>query len=142
MYTKFYEKKENPFLSFSANTKEDNHFKILNLLRGKNSKINSFQVCEENEQKNNFKNIFYISYNLRKQPVKSTFIYFDFKNSLVISESGKKYKVIDNYDYVYKIQKTQIKAINGINGFYKHILESMNSDSAFNWSTYDVINQL
>lgn len=142
MYTKFYETKKNPFLAFTASNKDDNQFKILTSLRRKNPKINSFQVCEENEQKNNFKNIFYIFYNIHKQPVKSTFIYFDFKNSSVITESGKKYKVIDDPEYTYKIQKTQIKSINGINGFYKYVLEAMNSDSAFNWSTYDLITKL
>ena len=141
-YTKFSQTNNEMFLAYTANNKDDNYFKILTLLRQKNPKINSFQVCEKNEEKNNFKNVLYIFYNIYGQPVKSAFIYFDFENSLVITENGKKYKVINNSEYTYKIQKTQIKAINGINGFYNHILESMQVNNAFNCSTYNVINKL
>lgn len=141
-YTKFSETGKEPFLAYTAKNKDDNYFKILTLLRQKNPKINSFQVCEKNEEKNNFKKLFYVFYNLYGQPVKSLFIYFDFENNIVTTESGKKYKVLNDYKYTYKIQKTQIKAINGINGFYNHILESMHVDSAFNSSTYYMIEKL
>lgn len=141
-YTKFNEIGKEPFLSYVAKNKYDNYFKILTLLKQKNPKINSFQVCEKDEEKNNFKKLFYIFYNLYGQPVKSVFIYFDFENNLVLTEKEKKYKVLNSNEYTYKVQKTQIKAINGIKGFYSHILKSMHVDSPFNASTYHILENL
>jgi hypothetical protein len=141
-YTKFNIHSKNIYLAYVAKNKDDNYFNVMKLLQKKDHKISSFQVCEKLEEKNNFKNIFYIFYNIYGKPVKYIFIYFDFENNIVITENGKKYKILKDFEYTYKIQKTQIKAINGIKGFYNHIVESMNVNSAFNSSTYNIIDKL
>jgi hypothetical protein len=41
---------------------------------------------------------------------------------LMIQKDNAKhfYKIIDDFEYTYKIQKTQIKAHGGLNGLYNH----------------------
>ena len=47
-------------------------------------------------------------------------------NTLEFVMNGKsvKRKVVDNFDYVFKIQKTQIKAMNGAKGLFDRVNEA------------------
>jgi hypothetical protein len=141
-YTKFLSFGNEHVLAFIAKNEDDNFFKVLNMVREQNKNYNGFQVCEEKEERNNFKNVFFIFYNIYGQPKKAKLLQFDFDNNKVITETGRSYKMTECNEYVYKIQKTQIKAIDGIKGFYKHIIEAMHVDSAFNSHTYNIIEKL
>ena len=46
---------------------------------------------------------------------------FDFENNKLIINDKKTLKVENNCEYTYKFMKTKVKAIDGINGLYKHI---------------------
>lgn len=144
-YTKYHrytpEGKET-FLAFTAKNEEDNYFKILELIREKKKGTDGHQNCEEKEETKNFENVFFIFYNLWGQPRQGKFLYFDFEKETVTTEEGKIYKVLKDYEYTYRIQKTQIRAINGINGFYKFIVECMHIDSPFNASIFGVIEKI
>ena len=61
-------------------------------------------------------------------------------SKLLISRNGeqRKYKIVDSAEYVYRILKTQIQAINGAEGLYKHICEWGN-EAAFK---HDVFRKL
>ena len=72
------------------------------------------------------------SFNIFGKKRKGGTITFDIENSIVIANSGKKLKVVDDYEFTYKIQKTQIKASGGIKGLLKFIGEINTSDSPFN----------
>ena len=128
------------FLSFVAKNHEDNYFKVLEMIREKGT--NGHQCCEIKEENNNFENVFYIQYNIWGQPRKGKFLYFDFEKETVTTEEGKVYKIVNDYEYAYKIQKTQITAAGGIKGFYKFIVECMHVDSPFNTSIFGVIEKL
>ena len=143
-YTKFFQYKDgvNTFLSFAAKNHEDNYFKVMQMIREKEKNTNGFQVCEIKEENNNFENVFYIHYNIWGQPIQGKFLYFDFEKETVTTEEGKIYKVVNDYEYTYRIQKTQIKAIGGIKGFYNFIIECMHVDSPFNTSIFGVIEKI
>lgn len=74
------------------------------------------------------------TYNFEGKIIRSGKIEIDYKNSLVKFPSGKIYKVVEDYEYTYKIQKTQIKARNGIKGFVDFLHEINKFDSPFNRS--------
>ena len=63
---------------------------------------------------------------------------FDFDNS-TITVNGHTLKVVEDSDFVYKVLKTKVKAINGIEGLYKHILEAMHVESVCNTMTWHVL---
>ena len=98
-----------------------------------------FQPCEPEEEKNIFTNLFYI---LRSK--KNIFIHFDFENEKITIDGKKQYKIIENYEFTFKKTRgNNILAINGIKGFYKFVLESMNMNkSAFASYTFGVLENL
>ena len=59
------------------------------------------------------------------------------KNLLIIN--NKKIKVIDDNEFTYKLQKTQIKAKNGIKGLVKFLIQSSDFESPFNNHTYMIL---
>ena len=61
---------------------------------------------------------------------KCYYLEFDFENELFYI-NHKKYKVKEDWEYTYKIQATQIRAIGGIEGYYKFILENLQFDGTF-----------
>ena len=124
--------------------KDNRHYIMNDIIKSyaKYNNYNGFQPCEEKEEKNNFKIICYIVYSFSGEILKHIFVYFDFDNS-IITVNNNKYKVKDDFDYVYKVQKTQIKAIKGIEGLYNHIVETMNIDEyPGNNLTYKMLSQL
>ena len=66
---------------------------------------------------------------------------FDFDNS-TITVNGNTLKVVEDSDFVYKVLKTKVKAINGIEGLYKHILEAMHVESPFNCATWNILTKI
>ncbi len=57
---------------------------------------------------------------------------FDAKSNILKVNNEKSFKIIEDFDdYVYRIQKTQIKCRNGWNGLRNHILWTMGSDSCW-----------
>lgn len=59
---------------------------------------------------------------------KSISFVFDFDNEKVLI-NGKSYKVKNDSKFTYKFQKTQIKAYNGVFGFYSFICLLLRKDS-------------
>ena len=58
---------------------------------------------------------------------------YDKENNSLKVDNKKSFKIVENRDgYVYRIQKTQIKAERGWKGFREHILWTMGKDSC--WS--------
>ena len=150
-YTKHFNSGADVILSFDAVCQtKDNHFES-----GKLCNTNGFQVI--NEQKDSkfyefsyndsqfvkdvqkyFNTLLYSFYNIYGQRVKNLMVHFDFNNS-TITVNGRTLKVESDGEYIYKVLKTKVKAINGIEGLYKHILEAMHVNSVFNTSTYNVL---
>ena len=99
-----------------------------------------FQPCEPEEEKTIFTNLFYIMRNSKK----NIFIHFDFENEKITIDGKKQYKIIQNYEFTFKkTRSNNILAINGIKGFYKFVLESMNMNkSAFASYTFGVLENL
>lgn len=64
---------------------------------------------------------------------------FDFENNRLTINDKKTLKVENDYEYTYKFMKTKIKAIDGINGLYKHIKEASNPEDFFNNRMYSVL---
>lgn len=150
-YTKHFNIGEDAILSFDATCEtKDNHF-----IAGKICNTNGFQ-CVENRKESKFfefeytdngfihdiqkrfNTVLYSFYNIYGQRVKNLMVHFDFDNS-TITVNGRTLKVEADREYTYKVLKTKVKAINGIEGLYKHILEAMHVDSVFNTSTYNVL---
>lgn len=82
------------------------------------------------------------SYNIYGQQIREGNIYVDAENQTIITESGKKFKVVPDYEYTYKIMKTHIKAAKGIEGLIKFFDEINNPDSPFNPSRTNVFIEL
>lgn len=78
------------------------------------------------------------SYNIYGQIIRKGNLFVDIENEEIITEKGRKLKVINSYEYCYKIEKNQIKAIDGINGLIKLINEFNKPDSPFNPSRTNV----
>jgi hypothetical protein len=72
------------------------------------------------------------SYNIWGQQINEGNIFIDIENEMLITKNGKKFKVVKDYEFTYKIQKTQIKASGGINGLHDFINEINTQDSPFN----------
>jgi len=65
-------------------------------------------------------------------------------NLLMIQKDNAKhfYKVVGDFEYTYKIQKTQIKAQGGLNGLYKHFQDCIEHDFAVACWVINPINQI
>lgn len=135
MYTKHFNIGENTILTYDAEGEEDTHFTAHKLC-----KTSGFQVEAKEAKgiKNYYNTLLYSFYNLYGQRVKSVFVKFDFDNSTV-SVNNHTLKVEESNEFVYKILKTKIKAIDGIKGFYKFILEAMAADAVFNCSGWTIL---
>lgn len=95
----------------------------------------------------------YNKYNIRNEVIGNSIYYKDIeidgKDYIVVFNSNTKLsnikKVVEDREFVYKVQKTQIKAIDGIKGLIKFIKDSSVPDSPFNSTTESrlqaVINQ-
>ena len=150
-YTKHFNIGEDVILSFDANCKtRDNNFEA-----GKLCNTNVFQVVEDRKDhpdydftyndnafvkdiQKYYNTLLYSFYNIYGERVKSMLVSFDFDNS-TITVNGNTLKVVKDSDFVYKVLKTKVKAIDGIKGLYKHILEAMHVESVCNTMTYHVL---
>ena len=150
-YTKHYNTGKDAILSFDATCEtKDNHY-----IAGKLCNTNGFQ-CVENRKESKFfefeytengfihdiqkyfNTVLYSFYNIYGERVKNMLISFDFENS-TITVNWNTLKVESDGEYVYKILKTKVKAKNGIEGLYKHILEAMHVNSPFNCATWKIL---
>lgn len=82
------------------------------------------------------------SYNIYGQQIREGNIYVDTENETLITQSGKKFKIVTDYEYTYKIMKTQIKASRGTKGLIEFFDEINNPESPFNPSITDMFIQL
>lgn len=79
-------------------------------------------ITEEEELKEYLKdNVFYFNEGI---------IFTDVENYLAYL-NNKKFKVVPDYEFTHSILKTKIKAINGIEGFKRHISENRVFRSTF-----------
>ena len=85
-----------------------------------------------------YNTLLYSFYNIYGERIKSMLVSFDFDNS-TITVNGNTLKVVEDSDFVYKVLKTKVKAIDGIKGLYKHILEAMHVESPFNCATWNIL---
>ena len=99
--------------------------------------LTSFQPCEDREHLNNtFDNVIYFWRN------QYHILNFDFKNSKV-TINGKTFNIILNYEFTYKkTHGNNILAIGGVEGFFKHIVDSIAVDSAFCSYMFNVITRM
>ena len=150
-YTKHFNIGEDAILSFDANCKtKDNHFEA-----GKLCNTTGFQVVEDRKDhpdydftyndnafvkdiQKYYNTLLYSFYNIYGERVKSMLVSFDFDNS-TITVNGRTLKVEADREYTYKVLKTKVKAIDGIKGLYKHILEAMHVESVCNTMTWHIL---
>ena len=150
-YTKHFNIGEDAILSFDANCKtKDNHFEA-----GKLCNTTGFQVVEDRKNhpdydfsyndnafvkdiQKYYNTLLYSFYNIYGERVKSMLVSFDFDNS-TITVNGRTLKVEADREYTYKVLKTKVKAIDGIKGLYKHILEAMHVESVCNTMTWHIL---
>lgn len=128
-------------LTFRADSEDDNSYRLLQEVQKINPKFCAYQCCEDGEERERkFSKIFYPHYNYYGDLKGGLLIEFDFKNNLLYAGEYK-YKLKEDklYEFTYKIQKTQIKAIDGLQGFYNFIVKSMHIGNVFNGSTYNLI---
>lgn len=64
---------------------------------------------------------------------------FDFENSKLTINDKKTLKVEDDYEYTYRFMKTKIKAMDGINGLYRHIKEASDPEGFWNNRIYSIL---
>lgn len=160
-YFKYFDaRKENVILTFNPEVEFDSSFKSMDAIQKytNNRNINGMQRTENRKElkefyemqlRNNmyvdinkyFNNVFYSWYNIYGQILKSIMVQFDFDNNTV-TIGNKTYKIEACSDYTFKVLKTKIKAINGIQGFYKFIVEAMHVDSPFNTSVYSLLEKI
>lgn len=150
-YTKHWKSGEpdKVILSFDDD-KKDNHYTADKLLgtnafqpieNRKDYEDFDFEVWESgsiHDIKKYYDTLLYSFYSFAGTRVENIIVKFDFDNS-TIEVNGNKRTVVEDSKYTYKVLKTKIKARDGINGLYKHILEAMNSDSSFNCMTWHVL---
>lgn len=140
-YTKF-KGENNTVLAFVAKSEKDNYHAIMEIVKnGINADINRFQCCETQEEQNNFENVLYVLYDSYGTMKKDVLLQFDFDNETMTIKGEKPLKIIEDKGYTYKFQKSQIKAKNGIQGFYNFIIECINDDSAFHSELFHLINK-
>ena len=77
--------------------------------------------------------------NVKDEQFKPINLKFDFENNKLTINDKKTLKVENDYEYTYKFMKTKIKAIDGINGLYKHIKEASNPEDFWNNRMYLIL---
>ena len=150
-YTKHFNNEKDTILSFDANCEDrDNHY-----IAGKLCNTTGFQVVEDRKDHHDYdftyndnafvkdiqkyyNTLLYSFYNIYGERVKSMLVSFDFDNS-TITVNGNTLKVVEDSDFVYKVLKTKVKAIDGIKGLYNHILEAMHVESVCNTMTWHIL---
>lgn len=161
-YFKFTDaRKDITVLAFCPEVEFDSNFRSMKAIQDytNNHNINGMQKTEDRKElkgfyemsisdnhmyariEKYFNNVFYSWYNIYGEILKSIMIQFDFENNTV-TIGNKTYKVESCSEFTYKILKTKIKAIDGIHGFYKFIIEAMHVDSPFNTTTFSLLEKI
>lgn len=78
------------------------------------------------------------SFNIWGQKINEGSIFLDIENEKIVTQKGNEFKVVKDYEFTYKIQKTQIKATGGIEGLYEFINEINTPNSPFNPALTDM----
>ncbi len=99
--------------------------------------LTAFQPCEHREHLDKtFDNVIYF------WKEKYHILNFDFKNNTVLI-NGKKFNIIQNYEFTFKKTKgSNILAIGGSEGFFNHVVTSMQTDSAFCLYMFGVLERI
>ncbi len=138
MYVKFSNRKGGEILSF-RDQYEGNIISILQMLSLDNPDFKDYQEMKDGEEKQHFNNVFYVHYSYNGTPLKGVYLYFDFENEQVII-SYKKYKIKNDFEFTWKLQKTQIRANDGVEGFYRYIIRCMDQNrTAFHTDTFRML---
>jgi len=83
-----------------------------------------------------------ISYNIHGQELNQGTILIDFEKEQVIFPSGKTYKIVNDYEFTYKVLKDTIKATRGIKGLCDFFNEINRKNSPFNPCCTDLFIEL
>ena len=102
-------------------------------------KIYGWQLCgqqkfdERFDKIEDFDIILRTGYNLDGNRLISAHLFeYDKEKNILTVDNKKSFRIVEDRDgYVYRIQKTQIKAQDGWNGLRKHILWTMGDDSCY-----------
>src|SRR5690606_18110807 len=97
--------------------------------------------CEDKEHKEKFFNRLIYNFGNDTGIKKYLVVDFDFENSKV-TIGKKSFTVIPDYEYVYKRSRNNILAIDGIKGFYSHLVYCMKYDSALCYYTLGVLENI
>lgn len=131
-YTKIFYKDET-YLTFIPSVEEfDAYYKAYEEIKKITNTSGdwAFQCCSEEEEKKYFNNLLFISYSYYGEILDALLFKFDFKNQKV-TIGEKTYKIKDDKEVIYGIQKTQIKAKGGAEGLYKFLVRENNINSAY-----------
>lgn len=101
----------------------------------------TLQRCEDKEHKEKFFNRLIYNFGNDTCIKKYLVIDFDFENSKV-TIGKKSFTVIPDYEYTYKRSRSNILAIDGIKGFYSHLVYCMEYDSALCYYTLGVLERI
>ncbi len=82
------------------------------------------------------------SYNIHGQKLREGIIKIDFEKEQVIFPSGKTYKIVNDYEFTYKVLKDTIKATRGIKGLCDFFNEINRKNSPFNPCCTDLFIEL
>ena len=80
-----------------------------------------------------------VLYDLEGKKFRPIIIDFDFEGKRITLDEKRTLKVERNDEFVYCFMKTKIKAINGIDGLYKHIQEAAEPGDFWNNRMYKVL---
>lgn len=114
-------------LNFSTLTNTDSYNDISEIQVQKNFSCAQKFDFKYNKDLEAFSNCIFSNIILNKCGKSISFV-FDFDNKKVLI-NGKSYKIKNDYEFTYKFQKTQIKAYNGVFGFYYFICLLLRKDS-------------
>lgn len=87
------------------------------------------------------KTLTYNLYNFDGISIDTIEVYFDFEKS-TFTVGNKTYKVEHNSEFTFKVLKTKIKAIDGIDGFYKFVEKSNTIKSPFNCTFFNALKRI
>lgn len=73
-------------------------------------------------------------FNDKGKCILSTSVIFDYENNIIVGASGKKYTVRKSKNYMSKVSRNSIFAVDGILGLRKWVDEFNNPESVFNYT--------
>ena len=97
------------------------------------SNLCSFQKFDESSDKiEDFNIILRTGYNIDGNRLLCAHLFdYDPKTEILLVDNTKSLRMKEDHEYVYRVQKTQIKCIDGWNGLRKHILWTMGRDACW-----------